>query len=403
TYNLGDILGGKQDLFALSYLENALSANAVTAPLLTRSTGDLHRVLGMAQGGAISVNELEYGYSAAELNEIVEVTRRFAYVQKTLLNVNQEYIKSASQDDRFRTEPPFKLQGSYRNMGKLAEKIVSAMTESELESLLDAHYASESQTLTTAAEQNLLKLGELRGRLSAEQKTRWEEIKRGFKRVQVQGGSEDDPVVRVTGSIAALGEELGQLKDVVLQAADKKNGSTETVAKLDASAIAPKLDALLTSMQKPRPPAVDLGPRLDALRDAVNKLATLTPAPQPIAAPQVDLGPVLEKLTEAVAHRPAPAVAAPPPQLDLGPVLQQLAQNAKLQAQSSESEGHFREEMTQQLLLIQERLSELALSARTVLQADSDGSVKAMTVWNMTKEALELLKALPSRGRKPKR
>ena len=118
-------------------------------------------------------------------------------------------------------------------------------------------------------------------------------------------------------------------------------------------------------------------------------------APQP----QVDLGPVLERLTEVMSHRPAPA----PPQLDLGPVLEQLAQNAKLQVQSQENEGSFREEMAQQLLLIQERLSELALSARTVLQNDSDGMVKAMIVWQQTKEALELLKALPSRGRKPRR
>ena len=83
-------------------------------------------------------------------------------------------------------------------------------------------------------------------------------------------------------------------------------------------------------------------------------------------------------------------------------MLQQLAQNAKVQAQSSENEGTFREEVAMQMLLIQERLSELALAARTVLQHDSEGSVKAMTVWQQTKEALELLKALPSRGRKPR-
>ena len=47
--------------------------------------------------------------------------------------MNQEYIRSASQDDAFRTEPPFKLQGSYRNMNKLAEKVVSAMNDAELE------------------------------------------------------------------------------------------------------------------------------------------------------------------------------------------------------------------------------------------------------------------------------
>jgi len=412
TYNLGDILGGKQDLFALSYLENALSANAVTAPLLTRTTADLHRVLAMGQGGEVSVNEMEYGYSAAELNEIVEVVRRFAYVQKTLLTVNQEYIKSASQDDRFRTEPPFKLQGSYRNMGKLAEKIVAAMTDAELETLLDGHYSSESQTLTTAAEQNLLKLAELRGRQTAEQKARWDEIKRGFKRVQVQGGSDDDPVVRVTGSISALGEELNQLKDVVLQAATK-GGNAETVlprldaiahalGKRPASDLAPRLDAIAAALQKPKPASPDVGAKLDALREAVLQLKSLGASAAPVAMP--DLGPVLEKLTETVAaQRAQPVAVAPPPQIDLGPVLKELAQNAKLQAQASENEGAFREEMAQQLLLIQERLSELALSAKTVLQVDSEGHVKALTVWNQTKEALELLKALPSRGRKPKR
>lgn len=404
TYNLGDILGGKQDLFALSYLENALSANAVTAPLLTRSTADLHRVLAMAQGGAISVNEMEYGYSAAELNEIVEVTRRFSYVQKTLLQVNQEYIRSASQDDRYRTEPPFKLQGSYRNMGKLAEKIVSAMTEPELEALLDSHYASESQTLTAAAEQNLLKLAELRARQTPAQKTRWDELKRGFKRIQVQGGSEDDPVVRVTGSIASLGEELGQLKQAMV---DKQSGGVD---------LSPQLDALVAAISKPRP-ATDVGAKLDALREAVGRLGQsfsaspqvdLSPVLEKLSSamaqrappPQLDLGPMLEKLTEAVSLQRQPSAPAAP--VDLGPVLQQLAQNAKLQAQTSENEGTFREEMAQQLLLIQERLSELALSARTVLQNDSEGSVKAMTVWQQTKEALELLKALPSRGRKPK-
>jgi len=40
----------------------------------------------------------------------------------------------------------------------------------------------------------------------------------------VQGGSEDHPVVRVTGSVAALGEELGELKDVVLKTAENGEG-----------------------------------------------------------------------------------------------------------------------------------------------------------------------------------
>ena len=38
------------------------------------------------------------------------------------------------------------------------------MNDAELERSIDDHYPSESQTLTTGAEQNLLKLAELRGR-----------------------------------------------------------------------------------------------------------------------------------------------------------------------------------------------------------------------------------------------
>jgi hypothetical protein len=63
--------------------------------------------------------------------------RHLFAAQETLLKVNAEYIRSAAQSDAFRTEPPFKLQGSYRNMNKIAEKIVSAMTATELEALVD--------------------------------------------------------------------------------------------------------------------------------------------------------------------------------------------------------------------------------------------------------------------------
>jgi hypothetical protein len=64
--------------------------------------------------------------------------------------VNAQYIASASQEDAYRTEPPFKLQGSYRNMNKIAEKIVAVMNDDEVERLIDDHYQGESQTLTTA-------------------------------------------------------------------------------------------------------------------------------------------------------------------------------------------------------------------------------------------------------------
>ena len=177
TYNLGDILGGAEQLFAESYVENALTSNTALAPLATREPADVGKLVRMARGEEVALTDLAHGYSAAEVEEILGVLKRMMKVQDLLLDVNKEYIASASQDDAFRNEPPFKLQGSYRNMNKLAEKVVAAMNDAELERLIDDHYASESQTLTTGAEQNLLKLAELRGRMTDAQTARWKEIK----------------------------------------------------------------------------------------------------------------------------------------------------------------------------------------------------------------------------------
>jgi hypothetical protein len=222
TYNLGDILDGKEEAFALSYLENALTSNAVLAVLATREPADVHKLLAMARGEQIPSSELAHGYSAAEVEEIVELFTRLFQVQRTLLRVNQEYIASASQDDRYRTEPPFKLQGSYRNMNKLTEKVAAAMNEDELERLVDDHYTSEAQTLTRGAEQNLLKLAEMRARQTDAQKARWAELKDAFVRVQRMGGKDEDPVARVTGSLSLLDDQLKGIREALGRAAAPK-------------------------------------------------------------------------------------------------------------------------------------------------------------------------------------
>ena len=233
TYNLGDILEGKQDAFALSYLENALTANPVLAPLAGRDAGDVYKLIRMARGEDIALSELSHGYSSAEASEIVELLKRLFKVQDVLLRVNQEYIASASQDDRYRSEPPFKLQGSYRNMAKLTEKVAAAMNDEELERLIDDHYASEAQTLTQGAEQNLLKLAEMRGRLTPEQAARWREIKEAFGRVQRMGGSDADPVARVTGTLSGLDLQLKGIREAI-SAAYRQNGKAEPAPELTA-------------------------------------------------------------------------------------------------------------------------------------------------------------------------
>lgn len=196
-YNLGDTLGGMQDVFALSYIENCLTSNPVLAPLATRDMQDLYRFVDKAEGKPFSSNELSHDYSTAEINEITATLERLMQARDVVFRVNQQYIASAAQDDRYRTEPAFRLQGSYRNMNKLAEKISAVMNQDELLQLIADHYQGESQLLTTGAEENLLKLAELRGNMTAEQAARWAQIKADFMRNKAMGGDDADVGNRV--------------------------------------------------------------------------------------------------------------------------------------------------------------------------------------------------------------
>jgi len=166
-YNLGDILSGTERQFELSYLENGLSSNPILAPLGTRDMDDVYKLIDMARGREVASSDLSHAYSGAEINEIKRVFTHLFTLRDTVLAVNQQYIASAAQDDKYRTEPRFLLQGSYRNMNKLAEKVSAAMNEEELDDLINDHYRGEAQLLTQGAEANLLKLSELRDTLTA--------------------------------------------------------------------------------------------------------------------------------------------------------------------------------------------------------------------------------------------
>lgn len=240
VYNLGEILQGKDDLFALSFLENTLTSNPILAPLTTRDPADVYKLLRMARGEGLAASELSTSYSAAELGDVLAVLKRLFRIQEVALAVNREYIRSASQEDAYRTEPPFKLQGSYRNMNKMAEKVVPVMNDAELERMIDDHYASEAQTLTTGAEHNLLKLAEVRGKLSGERLSRWEEIKRGFARVQRMGGREEDPATRVAGVLSGVSEKLAEIGEAISGVGQIAAGQTVVTTGAD-SALVPYL------------------------------------------------------------------------------------------------------------------------------------------------------------------
>ena len=207
-YNLGDVLGGMEAAFTLSYIENSLTSNPVLAPLATRDMADLYVLVERAMGKEVSTNGLSHAYSSAEINEITATLQRMLRVRDVVYRVNQQYIASAAQDDRYRTEPPFRLQGSYRNMNKLAEKISPVMNEDELQQLISDHYLGEAQLLTTGAEENLLKLAELRGVLDDTQAQRWAQIKRDFLRNKAMGADDSDVGGRVVAQLADIASAL---------------------------------------------------------------------------------------------------------------------------------------------------------------------------------------------------
>ncbi|MCS7483093.1 DNA repair ATPase [Umezawaea endophytica] len=214
VWNLGDVLSGREDLFALSYVENSLTSNPVLAQLSTRDRKDVELLVRLARGDdGVRPDQLAHPYSSVELEQVLSVLRKLIRAQEVVLANNQAYIASAAQSDASRTEPPFQLQGSYRNMNKLAERIVPVMNDEELAAVIDDHYVGEAQTLTSGAEANLLKLGELRGTLTAEQAARWAEVKAAYRRAQALGGSTDDPMSRAVGAVGLLADRVGTAID----------------------------------------------------------------------------------------------------------------------------------------------------------------------------------------------
>ncbi|WP_326803352.1 DNA repair ATPase [Streptomyces sp. NBC_01788] len=213
VWNLGDVLTGKEDVFAVSFLENALTANAVLAPLAGRDRRDLDLFLRLAGNDpAARADRLGHPYAPAEVEQIVSVLRHLLSARETVLAVNAAYIASAAQSDETRTEPPFRLQGSYRTMNKIAQRLRPVMNDTELSAVLDDHFTAEAQTLTTGAEANLLKLAELRGALTPLQATRWAELKSAHIRAQALGGPAGDPLTRATAALALLADRMGAIE-----------------------------------------------------------------------------------------------------------------------------------------------------------------------------------------------
>jgi ATPase involved in DNA repair/ATPase family associated with various cellular activities (AAA) len=264
TYNLGDILGGHADAFALSYIENALTANQVLATLAGRPQQDLYRLLRITEGDDAARSELEHPYSALEIGDVTAVLKHLKRVQQVLGQVNATYISSAATSDAYRVEPPFKLQGSYRNMAKIAAKVVPLMTGPELEQIIRDHYAGESQTLTTGAEANLLKFKAMSGTHTPTEAARWADICKIYTRRQELSGA-DDPASKAVVQLAKLSDQLGNLRAAMheVAVASHERGADERrdqAKRLEAliERLAGGLDALKASAAAAPAPKIEV-------------------------------------------------------------------------------------------------------------------------------------------------
>ncbi|OIK27952.1 DNA repair ATPase [Streptomyces malaysiense] len=227
VWNLGDVLTGKEDVFALSFVENALTANPVLAPLAARERADLDLLVRLAAGDPTArADRLSTAPAPTELDGVLALLRHVLAVRDTLLTVNAAYIASAAQSADARTEPPFRLQGSYRDMNKIVQRLRPVMNTAEREAVVQDHYTAEAQTLTTGAEANLLKLAELRGVLDPVRSARWTEIKAAHVRTRTLGGPEEDPLTRAVAALTLLADRVAAVESAISRATATEDRGT---------------------------------------------------------------------------------------------------------------------------------------------------------------------------------
>lgn len=72
-YNFGDIFSGMQEVFFFSYIENVLIFNLVFVLLVICDMVDVYCFVVKVEGKLFFSNELVYGYSGVEINEISSI------------------------------------------------------------------------------------------------------------------------------------------------------------------------------------------------------------------------------------------------------------------------------------------------------------------------------------------
>ena len=244
VYNLGEIIGNSAEAFEQSYLENCLTSNPTLQPLARCSNADQRKLLAASRSNSMDGLELESNLSTDTINEMLVVLRKLQRVRDVVLTMNQAYIRSAAQSDDYRTEPLFKLQGSYRNMNRIAEKVVPVMNDLELERLIQSSYQQDAQTLSRDSESNLLKFAELLGTLTPAEQRRWNDIKKTYvEKSRLKGLSGEDSTAQFLSSLLGLKDGLESIRSVL---------DTAVASKAAAEAELPKDPRVIVQHAVPR-------------------------------------------------------------------------------------------------------------------------------------------------------
>ena len=215
-YNLGDIIGDSETVFKLSYIENAITSNPILQKLGNKSFQDVHTILKIAETGSQDNIEFTANHTPEEIKEYVGIMKKMLSIRDVVLKVNKAYIHSAAISDDYRTEPSFKLQGSYRDMNKLSEKVVAIMNDQELKTLIFTHYENESQTLTSDAEANFLKLKELIGEMTPAEQSRWEDIKKTFNKNKLFRNMDgNNPMAQILAQMTAFTDGIDGIREAL--------------------------------------------------------------------------------------------------------------------------------------------------------------------------------------------
>jgi hypothetical protein len=205
VHNLGDMVAGPAgQAFADSYLENACGVNEVLSAVASRGGDDLQRFIEAANGSPLRSEQLSYSYSAKELADVSATLQHMMVIRDCLLRVNSAYIASAARSEDLRGEPAFLLQGSYRNMARLAAQVLPQMNRAEVDQLVTAHYHNESQTLAAAGSWNLAKLAEVLGTAGPAELEALDAMRESWRAANVG----DDPMVAMAAALRGIRDAL---------------------------------------------------------------------------------------------------------------------------------------------------------------------------------------------------